>query len=81
MPIPHAYHLSTLSGPAFLNTVTKWRERESACSQWIFQGMADGTLRGRWLLDRWVGANLILSLVNLGMVNCITNLDHLGEFA
>ena len=30
--------------------------------------------------DGWVQI-CVLSLVNLGMVNCITNLDHLGEFA
>jgi len=59
--VPSVSTLSTCL-PEYSNKV----ERETACSQWVLQGMADGILGGRWLLDRWVGANLSSFFGQLG---------------
>ena len=69
--LPSVNTLSTCL-PEYSNRVGRERERERererdiTCSQWVLQGMADGILGGRWLLDRWVGANLCSFCGQLG---------------
>ena len=78
--LPSVNTLSTCL-PEYSNRVERERERERL-------PVHSGYYR-EWQMAYWVGGGCetdgwvqicALSVVNLGMVNCITNLDHLGEF-